>query len=53
MPEAFKTKAASLSKTLNMAVKINRNGKGKGSLTINFKNDEEFERLINFINNGN
>ena len=53
VPEAFKTKAASLSKTLNMAVKINRNGKGKGSLTINFKNDEEFERLINFINNGN
>ena len=53
VPETFKTKAASLSKTLNMAVKINRNGKGKGSLTINFKNDEEFERLINFINNGN
>ena len=27
--------------------------KAVGSLTISFKNDEEFERLIDFINKGN
>jgi stalled ribosome alternative rescue factor ArfA len=36
-----------------MGVKVSRNSKGKGSLTFNFKNDEEFERLIDFINKGN
>ncbi len=50
LPEAFIYKVDSLSKTLNTKVKVNRNSKGKGSLTINFKNDEEFERLISLIN---
>jgi stalled ribosome alternative rescue factor ArfA len=36
-----------------MNVKVSRDSKGKGSLTIKFKNDEEFERLIDFINKGN
>ena len=53
VPESFKTQAATLSKTLNMNVKVSRDSKGKGSLTINFKNDEEFERLIGFINKTN
>ena len=53
LPESFKTQANTLSKALNMGVKVNRDSKGKGSLTISFKNDEEFERLIDFINKGN
>lgn len=53
LPENIKIQADTLSKTLNMGVKVNRNSKGKGSLTINFKNDQEFERLLSFINKGN
>lgn len=50
LPEAFIYKVDSLSKALNTKIKVNRNSKGKGSLTINFKNDEDFERLISIIN---
>lgn len=50
LPEAFLYKIDSLSKTLNTKIKVNRNSKGKGSLTINFKNDEDFERLVSIIN---
>lgn len=50
LPAAFINKVDFLSKTLNTKVKINRNSKGKGSLTIDFKNDEDFERLISLIN---
>ena len=53
VPENYKIQADALSKALKMGVKVNRDNKGKGSLTINFKNDEEFERLIDFINKGN
>ena len=48
-----KVQADVLSKALKMNVKVSRDSKGKGSLTINFKNDEEFERLLDFINKGN
>ncbi len=50
LPEVFIYKVDSLSKSLNTKIKINRNSKGKGTLTINFKNDEDFERLISLIN---
>ena len=53
LPESFKAQASTLSKALNMNVKVSRDSKGKGSLTIVFKNDEEFNRLIGFINKGN
>lgn len=53
VPDNYKAKADTLSKTLKMNVKVIRDSKGKGSLTIKFKNDEEFERLIDFINKGN
>lgn len=53
IPESYKIQADTLSKVLKMNVKVNRDSKGKGSLTINFKNDEEFERLLDFINKGN
>lgn len=52
IPEKYKVQADTLSKALKMNVKVNRDSKGKGSLTINFKNDEEFERLVDFINKG-
>lgn len=50
LPESFIYTMDSLSKSLNTKVKINRNSKGKGTLTIDFKNDEDFERLIAIIN---
>lgn len=50
LPEAFILQADNLSKNLNAKVKIDRNNKGKGSLTISFKNDEDFERLMSIIN---
>lgn len=53
VPEDYKIQAETLSKALKMGVKVSRDSKGKGSLTISFKNDEEFERLIDFINKGN
>lgn len=53
IPESFKIQADTLSKALKMGVKVNRDSKGKGSLTISFKNDEEFEKLIDFINKVN
>ena len=53
IPESFKRQAETLSKTLSMGVKVSRDSKGKGSLTISFKNDKEFERLFDFINKGN
>ena len=53
IPESYKIQAETLSKALKMNVKVSRDNKGKGSLTINFKNDDEFERLLDFINRGN
>lgn len=53
LPESYKIQAETLSKALKMGVKVSRNSKGKGSLIINFKNDEEFDKLIDFINKGN
>lgn len=53
IPESFKKHAGNLSKALNMNVKVNRNSRGKGSLTISFKNDQEFDRLMEYINKGN
>lgn len=51
IPESFKKQIDNISKSLNMSVKLNRNNRGKGSITINFKNDEEFDKLINLISN--
>jgi len=53
IPESFKQKANGLAKALNTNVKVSRNSRGKGSLTISFKNDQEFERLFGFFNNNN
>ncbi|MCQ2316778.1 MAG: ParB/RepB/Spo0J family partition protein [Bacteroidales bacterium] len=53
VPESFRQHASSLSKALDMDVNISRNSRGRGSLTINFKNDKEFDRLMEYINKGN
>lgn len=53
VPESFRQHAGNLSKALDMDVSINRNSRGRGSLTINFKNDKEFDRLMEYINKGN
>lgn len=37
IPESFKKQIDNISKSLNMSVKLNRNNRGKGSITINFK----------------
>lgn len=50
LPEAIIYKVDTLSKMLDTKIKVERNSKGKGSLTISFKNDEDFERLISIIN---
>lgn len=50
LPEAYIFQADKLAKSLNTKVKIERNNKGKGSLTISFKNDEDFERLMSIFN---
>ena len=50
LPVAFIYKVDSLSKILDTKIKVDRNSKGKVTLTISFKNDEDFERLISLIN---
>ncbi len=40
-----------LSNKLKTPVQITKTEKGKGRIIINFKNEKEFERLINLINN--
>ena len=42
--------ALDIAKILDTKIKVDRNSKGKGTLTISFKNDEDFERLISLIN---
>jgi len=49
LPETFVNQGEKLSKSLNAKVKIERNNRGKGSITINFKNDSDFERLMSII----
>lgn len=50
VPDEMRKQVKALSKSLNLGMKISRDGKGKGSLTIKFKNDDEFNRLISIIN---
>ena len=46
LPEHFKTQIKTLSQALNTRVKVKRNLKGQGSVVIDFKNEEEFNRII-------
>ncbi len=46
LPEHFKALIKTLSQALNTKVKVKRNLKGQGSVVIDFKNEEEFNRII-------
>ena len=51
IPEHFKSKIKKLSQTLNTKVKVTRNVKGQGSVVIDFKDEAEFDRIIELFNN--
>ena len=46
IPEHFKSKIKTLSQTLNTTVKVKRNVKGQGSVVIPFKDEAEFDRIM-------
>jgi len=39
-----------LSQALNTKVKVKRNVQGRGSVVIDFKNEEEFDRIMELFN---
>jgi len=49
IPERIKQQVAELSKALNTKVNVKRDAKGKGSLTIRFDSESEFDRLMEMI----
>ena len=51
IPEHFKSKIKKLSQTLNTKVKVTRNVKGQGSVVIDFKDEAEFDRIMELFNN--
>lgn len=46
IPEHFKAKIKTLSQTLNTKVKVKRNVQGQGSVVIDFKDETEFDRIM-------
>ena len=51
IPEHFKSKIKTLSQTLNTKVKVKRNLKGQGSVVIDFKDEAEFDRIMELFGN--
>ena len=49
LPDHFKAQIKTLSQALNTKVKVKRNLKGQGSVVIDFKNQEEFDRIISLF----
>lgn len=49
VPEKYRLAGDRLATILHTKVEVKRNSKGKGSLVLNFGNDQELERLINLI----
>ena len=50
IPEHFKSKIKTLSQALNTKVKVKRNIKGQGSVVIDFKDEAEFDRIMELFN---
>jgi ParB family chromosome partitioning protein len=50
IPEHFKSKIKTLSQTLNTKVKVKRDVKGHGSVVIDFKDEAEFDRIMELFN---
>ena len=51
IPEHFKSKIKTLSQTLNTKVKVKRDVKGHGSVVIDFKDEAEFDRIMELFGN--
>ena len=51
IPEHFKSKIKTLSQTLNTKVKVKRNLSGQGSVVIDFKDEAEFDRIMELFGN--
>lgn len=49
LPEFHKTKKENLIKKLDTQIEITRSQRGKGAITISFKNDEDFQRIISIL----
>ena len=50
IPEHFKSKIKKLSQTLNTKVKVKRDLQGHGSVVIDFKDEAEFDRIMELFN---
>jgi len=50
LPEHFTNFKNNISTKLNTKIELKRDDKGRGKIIINFKTDEEFEKLSNFLN---
>ncbi len=50
LPDHFKAQIKTLSQALNTKVKVKRNLSGQGSVVIDFKNEEEFNRIMALFN---
>ena len=50
LPDHFKAQIKTLSQALNTQLKVKRNIKGQGSVVIDFKNEAEFDRIIELFN---
>ena len=51
IPEHFKSSIKKLSQTLNTKVKVKRDVKGHGSVVIDFKDEAEFDRIMELFGN--
>lgn len=49
LPEFHNTKKENLIKKLDTQIEITRSQRGKGAITISFKNDEDFQRIISLL----
>jgi ParB family chromosome partitioning protein len=49
LPDFHKTKQDNLIKKLETDIEITRSQRGKGAITISFKNDADFERIISLL----
>lgn len=49
LPEYHSSKKESLSSSLETSIEITRSQRGKGKITISFKNDKDFERIMELL----
>jgi ParB family chromosome partitioning protein len=52
LPEYHSSKKESLSSLLDTSIEIMRSQRGKGKITIAFKNDKDFERIMELLESG-